>query len=268
VTTARPARYLLEIAVSTPDEAIRAAENGADRLELSSALEVGGLTPSLHSFMAVREAVALPVYVLVRPRSGGFHYSKREFEVMLRDAEEFMKRGASGIVFGMLNSHGIDRQRCRQMVEVALGHAVFHRAFDFLAEPLKILDELIELGFERILTSGQAASAEVGAACLTSLLEHAEKQIEILPAGNIRPVNVVDLIRKTACEQVHSSARALIHDTGFCENPKLSAGMGTDDSGQRMSTDGSVVAALRKGLDEAFASTPPPPLPGGEGVAG
>jgi copper homeostasis protein CutC len=264
VTYVLPARYLLEIAVSTPDEAIRAVESGADRLEISSALEVGGLTPSLHTFLAIREAVAVPLYVLVRPRPGDFHYSERDFEVMLHDAEEFMNRGSSGIVFGVLDSGGIDRLRCRQMVEIARGHAVFHRAFDFLAEPLEALDELIDLCIERILTSGHAPSAEAGTACLASLVQRAGKRIEILPAGNIRSDNVVNLVRQTCCEQVHSSARARVCDALLGKSAKLATGMGTDDSGQRMTTDGGVVAALRKALDDAFALTPQPPLPRGE----
>lgn len=246
---ARPSRYKLEVAVSTPDEAIWGELGGADRLELSSGLEVGGLTPSLHTFLAVRDAVSIPVYVLLRPRPGGFEYSNREFEVMFRDAREFLGAGAAGIVFGILDQNGIDRRRCKQLVELAEGCAVFHRAFDFLSDQLAALDELIDLGFERVLTSGQGSTAEAGATRLASLVQHAGWQIEVLPAGKIRPDNVADLIRETRCDQVHSSARSAISDPDIASRPRLSSGLGTDELGNRMITDLALVAGLRSALD-------------------
>ncbi|HEV3384600.1 MAG TPA: copper homeostasis protein CutC [Gemmata sp.] len=243
-------RYTLEIAVSTPDEAIIAASNGADRLELSSGLEVGGLTPSLHAFLAVQEAVSIPVYVLLRPRPGGFLYSDREFAVIERDAEEFLKRGASGIVFGILSSGGIDRSRCEKLVKLAGGRAVFHRAFDFLPDSFSAIDELIEMGFQRVLTSGQGITAAAGCAQLASLIRHTGKRLEILPAGNIRPENVIELMKKTGCNQVHSSARAAVADLLHDSNYRVASGMGLDASGLRLTTDPQLVAGLRSALDE------------------
>jgi copper homeostasis protein CutC len=242
-------RYILEIAVSTPDEAVIAASNGADRLELSSGLEVGGLTPSLQNFLAVREAVSIPVYVLLRPRPGGFHYSENEFDVMLRDAEVFLKKGASGIVFGMVSSGELDRKRCEKLVGIAEGRAAFHRAFDFLPNPVRAIDELIEIGFQRVLTSGQAISAISGSGLLAALVQQTGKRLEILPAGNIRPDNVVDLVLRTRCNQVHSSARAAIRDSGLCDNFLSVAGMGVDGSGNRITTDARLVSGLRSALD-------------------
>src|SRR5207253_8751811 len=144
----------LEVAVSTPDEAAIAEKHGADRLELSSALEVGGLTPSIGLFGAVRRAVAIPVYVLIRPRPGDFCYTPAEFAAMVADAEHFMSAGAAGLVSGVLTEQGaIDRQRCRELVAVARKGGVFHRAFDFLTGHFVALDELLDIGFDRILTS-------------------------------------------------------------------------------------------------------------------
>jgi renalase len=243
-------RYTLEIAVSTPDEAVIAAANGADRLELSSGLEVGGLTPSLHAFLAVKEAVSVPVYVLLRPRPGGFHYSDREFSVIERDAEEFLKRGASGIVFGVLSSGGIDHSRCEKLVKLTGGRAVFHRAFDFLPEQLNAIDELIELGFQRVLTSGQGITAAAGADQLAALIRQSGKRLEILPAGNIRPENVVELLKKTRCHQVHSSARAAVPESLQASSHPLAFGMGLEKDGSRLTTDPQLVAGLRKSLDE------------------
>jgi copper homeostasis protein CutC len=245
-----PWPYTLEIAVSTPDEAVVAAANGADRLELSSGLEVGGLTPSLNALLAVREAVTIPIYVLLRPRPGGFHYSKSEFGVMLRDADEFLKRGASGIVFGVLYSSGIDRFRCEELVKLAAGRAVFHRAIDFLPDASAAVDELIEIGFERVLTSGQGVTAAAGALQLADLVRHAGERLEILPAGNIRPDNVVDLLMKTHCRQVHSSARSAIPETLPSVNNQLAASMGLDGACRRQTTDPKLVAGLRVALDK------------------
>jgi len=259
--SARPNRFILEIAVSTPDEAVIAAADGADRLELSSGLELGGLTPSLHLFLAVREVVTLPIYVLLRPRPGGFQYSETEFELMLRDAGEFLNRGASGIVYGVLSPGGIDRARCERLVKLSEGRAVFHRAFDIIEEPFKVLEELIELGFERLLTSGQSATAESGASQLTMLIRQAGKRLEILPAGNIRRTNVIDLVRQTNCNQVHSSARGPIPEPGFrCHHP-LATGMGLDKNGSRLMTDPNLVAGLRRALDRYTQDTEENDLP-------
>jgi renalase len=254
-------RIVLEVAVSTPDEAVAAAENGADRLELSSALEVGGLTPSLGLFDAVKQAVAIPVYVLLRPRPGGFCYTDREFEAMVADAKHFTAAGATGLVFGVLTEQGtIDGPRCAKLVGTAGGHAVFHRAFDFLADPFAALDELISLGFRRILTSGGQSSAKQPAAQerLAELVRLAASRIEILPAGGIRADNVAELVRHTRCDQVHSSARAPVVDPLLSANPQLAAALGADASGNRTGTSAEVVAALRTELDRVAISLSSP----------
>lgn len=243
-------RLLLEIAVSTPDEARCAAIGGADRLELSSGLEVGGLTPSLHTFQRVRDVIGrIPLYVLIRPRPGGFDYSPREFDVMLGDAEAFIGLGASGIVFGALKGTEIDRERCREMVRIAPGASVFHRAFDFVHDPFASLDELIGLGFQRVLTSGQAADAETGANRLAELIRRAGARIEILPAGNIRPGNVARLVRKTGCIQVHSSARSPAPVAHPAPPHLAGSGMGLDADGRWGTTDLEIVRGLRQALD-------------------
>ncbi len=239
----------LEIAVSTPDEALIAAKNGANRLELSSGLELGGLTPSLHTFLRIREAVSLPVYVLLRPRPGGFDYTETEFEVMLRDAEQFMREGASGLVFGLLTEGAIDQDRCRKLVEVAQGRSVFHRAYDLLNNPIQSLEALKKFGFERVLSSGQAQTARDGANVLARLVQQAGREIEVLPAGNIRPDNVEHLIVQTGCRQVHSSARAPLMEPRASGSKSLLSAFGIDPAGFRPATSGELVAGLRLALD-------------------
>jgi renalase len=239
-------RLTLEIAVSTPEEAERAVANGADRLELSSGLEVGGLTPSLGLFRAVRERVAVPLWVLLRPRPGGFVYTDGECGVMRADAETFLDEGANGLVFGCLRPHGgADYERCRPLVEVAKGRAVFHRAFDSLPNPLTALDEVIDLGFARVLTSGFAPTAKDGADVLAYLVQQAGSRIEILPAGRIRPKNVAALIRVTGCNQVHAAARDYVPDEQLAQQPQLAASMGR---ATELSAD--LVCGLRLELDQ------------------
>lgn len=199
---------LLEVAVTTVDEATRAAAAGADRLELCSALEVGGVTPSISTFLAAREAVGIPIWVLVRPRPGGFHYSPSEFDTLKRDAEWFLIHGAKGIVTGVLTVTGeIDSERSAELVRLANGAAVFHRAFDLLPDRIAALETLIGLGCRRVLTSGGAATALEGAEEIAKLIRAARGRIEILPGGGIAPDNVQELIRRTGCTQVHGSFR-------------------------------------------------------------
>ncbi len=245
-TVARPRRYELEIAVTTPAEAASATRAGADRLELSSGLALGGLTPSLGLFRAVRKvAPDVPLYVLIRPRPGGFAYSATEFAVMLDDATAFMNEGADGIVFAALTQKGnIHRDWCRELVQQAEGKAVFHRAFDFLPEPLVALEDLIELGFERVLTSGGATTAEAGTNHLAALVQHAGWQIGVVPAGRVRAENVADLVRATRCDQVHAGPRLAVPDEHLAARPLIAREMGAVTE-----LDASAVSLLREQLD-------------------
>jgi len=197
------------VCVTTADEAVAAVAAGADRLELCSALEVGGVTPSLATFLDVRTEVSVPVAVLVRPRPGGFVYTRREFATLCRDADWFLAGGAEAVVCGALDDAGrLHREHCRDLVRLAGGRAVLHRAFDALADPLGGLAEAIDLGFGRLLTSGGARTASDGATTIRTLVRSADGRIEVLPGGGISPENVAELIRVTGCNQVHGSFRS------------------------------------------------------------
>lgn len=251
-TLGRPRRVTLEIAVTTPQEALAAASTGADRIELSSGLEVGGLTPSLGVFRSVRAHIRelVPIYVLIRPRPGGFAYTETEFDVMVDDARAFLDAGAAGIVFAALTSRGrIHRGHCSELVKLARGKAVFHRAFDFLTDQLAALDELIELGFERVLTSGGATTAEAGTTHLAALVQHAGWQIEVLPAGRVRADTVGDLVRATRCDQVHAGPRRVVDDATLGPRPLLAPAMGATTE-----IDTDAVARLRTQLNAVSES--------------
>jgi copper homeostasis protein len=234
-------RITLEVCVTTADEAVTAAAAGADRLELCTALEVGGVTPSPGAFLDARAAVRIPTYVLIRPRPGGFVYAPREFATIRRDAEWFLTHGADGIVCGVLDESG-RLNNSGDLVRAARGRAVLHRAFDFLPNPFDGLTEAIDLGFERVLTSGGASTAVEGADVIWELRRLAAGRIEILPGSGIKPGNVAELVRTTGCDQVHGSFRSPAG--GAVGNPFVAAGMGSATR-----TDPALVAAVRAELD-------------------
>jgi len=199
---------LIEVAVETVDDARVAHAEGADRLELSAALELGGLTPSVGTLLEMREATPLPVVVMIRPRAGGFVYSAGEFSTMLRDVDAAVGHGAAGVVFGVLTAAGgIDVDRTRKVVErvAGRGEVVFHRAFDLLADPLAGLEQLIELRAKRVLTSGGRANVVEGTEMIGRLVQRAARRIEVLAGGGVTPANVAGLVRATRVGQVHGT---------------------------------------------------------------
>jgi copper homeostasis protein len=201
---------LVEAVCCTVDECLEAEANGADRIELCTALVVGGLTPSLGTLIEARAATRLPIVSMVRAREGGFCYSARELATMRRDAELALSHGANGIVFGILRADGsVDAARCRELVAIAgRAETVFHRAFDDVSDPFAALETLISLGFTRILTSGGQPTAVAGAPLLRRLADRAAGRIEILPGGGVRAANVAELLRVSGLSAVHLSDRA------------------------------------------------------------
>ncbi len=202
------AGILLEIVASTVEDCIAAENGGADRIELCAAIATGGLTPSLGTLIEVKKRVRIPLMAMVRPRAGGFCYSEEDFAVMRRDAALLIENGADGIVFGILHADvGVDTKRCGEMVAIAGDRqTVFHRAFDVVGDPLRALEELVDLGFTRFLTSGQKETAYEGRELIQRLIQQAERRIEVLPGGKVRAHNVFELVEATGCTQVHMTA--------------------------------------------------------------
>jgi copper homeostasis protein len=231
----------LEICIESADDAVTAVEAGADRLELNAALQLGGITPSLGLLTEIRRLIGsqFPIVVMIRARAGDFCYSGTEFDVMRLDADALLKHGASGLAFGILTyDFRIDHARCEKLVELvrscpsATEGAVFHRAFEFVHDPLAAIDELAKLGVTRIMTSGQRVTASEGASEIARYLAHAAGRVEILPAAGIRPENVEALVYATGCRQVHASLREPIPAAGdFDISLSTKTQLATDMSG-------------------------------------
>jgi copper homeostasis protein len=240
-------RVLLEVAVASLDDALVAVGAGADRLELNAALALGGLTPSLGTLIEVKQAVAIPVVVMIRPRPGGFAYTAAEFRVMQRDTDLALAHGADGIAFGILQADGqVDAERNRRLVE-QIGDltAVFHRAFDVTPDASAALEELIALGFQRVMTSGQMASALLGADTISALIRQAAGRIEILPAAGINAQTAAAVLGRTGCEQLHASLRGHRTDPSTRSRPEVRFGSRLPASEEEYeATDPAAVAEL------------------------
>lgn len=214
---------LVELCCGGIDDLLTAQHCGADRAELCSALSLSGLTPSMGTFLYAREQADIPIVVMIRPRSNGFCYSDEEFAVMLRDTRLFISQGADSITFGCLTPQGLlDRERCLRMREAAKDATlVFHRAFDVVPRPLEALEQLIEMGMNRVLTSGNQTTALEGADRIAQLVQAAAGRIEITGGGGVRAENLAQLITQTGLTQVHLSASSLYVDTSTDGNKAI-----------------------------------------------
>lgn len=207
---------LLEVCVDSITSAKAAKEGGADRLEVCSALSAGGTTPS---FGLVEQCVAdlqMNVMMMIRPHEGGFAYTEDEMETMLTDIEVAKSIGVQGVVFGSLT---IDRrvhvEQCRRLVEAAeTMETTFHRAFDVAVDPFAAIHDIQDLGFSRVLTSGQQASALKGKSLIRELVSTADRTI-ILAGAGIDAGNVWQLVGETGVSEVHASASKAI---GQCQS--------------------------------------------------
>ena len=202
-----PNRVLLEICVTSLDYAIAAQRAGANRIELCSDLDCGGVTPSTRLMETAREQLRIPIHVLIRPRRGDFVYSAREFSTMRKAIQNARDRKMDGIVLGILGRNSqIDVIRTRQLVELAHPLPVtFHRAFDETHSWRDSLEAVIQTGAKRLLTSGGRPKATEGLSILTRLAKEAGDRLSVMPAGGITPLNVLRVIRATSAREVHAS---------------------------------------------------------------
>ncbi len=197
---------LVEAAVENLESALSAERAGAGRIELCASLADGGTTPDAALIADVKKRAAIPVFVLVRPRAGGFVYSDDEFRAMLRDIELARSLGADGIVTGALHiDHTVDMAKATGLIKAAKGLPVtFHRAFDFAPDLADALDQVIECGASRVLTSGGAQTALEGAESIAALVKQARGRITIVAGGGVRDHDVRELLDRTSVSEVHS----------------------------------------------------------------
>lgn len=206
----------LEVCTGSIPSILAAKAGGAHRVEVCAALEVGGLTPSLGHLRAAAEISGIRKHVLIRPRGGDFCYSDDEISIMLHDIQLCATMGFDGVVVGALTTHGeVDIPACRAFREAAGGmNITFHRAFDECSNPHQALEDIISLGYSRVLTSGQAPKAHDALPLLHSLVEQAAGRIIIMPGSGVTPENARQIIEATGATEIHASAKGILtHDT-------------------------------------------------------
>jgi len=218
-------RITMEICCGSFEDVLIAQTSGADRVELNSAMFLGGLTPTLGCLIEVKKKASIPVMTMIRPREAGFLYSDYEYAVMKNDARLFIEHGADGLVFGFLNPDGtFDKGRMKEFTDICLDagkEAVCHRAFDVTPDPFAALDTLIELNITRVLTSGQQPSVITGAKLVAELIKYAAGRIEILPGAGLDHSNMADFVKKTGTNQVHFAVSTLRTEPSTAINPGI-----------------------------------------------
>ncbi len=200
---------LLEVAANSVASACAAQDGGAGRVELCSALELGGLTPSHATIALVRERLRIPLYVLIRPRAGDFLYNDLDIEVMQRDIETCAALGCDGVVLGVLDAEGqVDMLRCRALIGAAGRMGItFHRAFDLARDLHRALEDVVALGCERVLTSGGQSSAMEGTGLIRELTTQSAGRLSVMPGAGVHADNIVGLAAATGAREFHASAK-------------------------------------------------------------
>lgn len=218
--------YKLEICANSVASCLAAQEGGAYRVELCAGIPEGGTTPSFGDIAVARELLHIKLNVIIRPRGGDFLYSDLEQKIMLKDIEMCRKLGVDGIVIGCLTPDGdIDVQRNKELIDAAGEMSVtFHRAFDMCRSPFESLEQIIELGCQRILTSGQQPKAEEGIGLLKQLVEKADNRIIIMPGSGVNAQNIAKIARETGATEFHLSARESVESQMIYRNPDLKMG--------------------------------------------
>lgn len=216
--------YSLEICANSIASAKAADVGGATRIELCQSLELGGTTPSYGLIKSVMQHTNLGVYVLIRPRTGDFVYSVAELDEIRYDIELCQDLGCNGVVIGVLDVNGnVDMKSMESLVRIASDmQIVFHRAFDRCQDPFTSLEQIIQLGCQRILTSGLQSNAFEGRDLLRQLIDTAGSRLEIMPGAGVNTANIENILSHTGAKAIHSSAKKTLKSTMKYENPYFS----------------------------------------------
>ncbi len=240
--------YIIEIATTDFTTTKSAVEGGADRIELCAALTEGGTTPSYGTIKRCRENFNVSLFPIIRSRSGDFLYSDEEFQIMMDEVKLCRQLGCDGVVIGLLQADGtIDKVRTAKLVEAAYPLEVtFHRAFDRCKDPFAALEQLIEIGCQRILTSGQQPAAPQGMELLAQLIKTAAERITIMPGSGVRKENIRELAEKTGAVEFHSSLRSKSQSKMDFIHPAFAK---SEESYTNPAIDPEEVKALRQALN-------------------
>ena len=241
---------VLEICVDSVESARAAQSGGAQRVELCSSLLEGGITPSSGLIGAVRECISIPMVTIVRPRGGDFFYSAEEFAVIKKDIAAARNEGANGVALGVLLRDGrVDMERTRELVELARPMEVtFHRAIDWAPEMEEALEQVIEAGADRILTSGGAQTAMLGIQRIARIVARADGRIGVMVCGTVRQENIAEIARKTNAIEFHASLRKPMSSPVSYRNETLSLSEPGVDEFARYAVAAEDVRALRDAL--------------------
>lgn len=217
---------ILEICAASYNSALAAAAGGADRIEICSGLSEGGLTPSYGLLKSVLKIPNLKKHVLIRPRGGDFLYTAEEVQIMAEDIRIAKQLGADGVVIGALTQNGdVDKEVVGLLMDNAKGmNVTFHRAFDLCRCPLKAIEDIISLGCNSILTSGQASTAEKGIELLKEMVDVADHRISIMAGSGVNTNNISKIIKETGVSEIHASAKGVVHSKMKYKHPGVTMG--------------------------------------------
>ena len=244
-------RYTLEVCCGSVDDVLEAQRGGADRVELNSCLMFGGLTPSIGALIAAKRLSSLPVMTMVRPRQAGFCYTEAEYATALADAEALLEHGSDGLVFGFLDADGnLDVKRTRALARLAGDKTkVFHRAIDVCADWKRLLGQLIDIGIDRVLTSGLAPDVFYGIDTVCQMMDFAQGAIQIMPGAGVNLKNVARIVEATGCDQIHVAHFRNVMDTSTAGNRDIFFGGALYPPEDRYSViDGDYIASVRARL--------------------
>lgn len=243
--------YTLECCVDSVESAIAAKKGGADRLELCSALVIGGLSPSQALYRKIREQADIPIRVLLRPRFGDFCYTDYEHEILKEEVRSFRKLGADGIVIGTMKPDGtLNLEQMKELMEEAQGMTVtLHRAFDMCQEPFQTLEEAKRLGIHTILTSGQKNVCTEGMDLLKELVEQAQGKTEILVGGGVDASVLPVLAEKTKAKAFHMSGKVSIESEMQYRKQDVSMGVASVSEYEIWRTSEKRIREARRVLD-------------------
>ncbi|MCR9138816.1 MAG: copper homeostasis protein CutC [Alphaproteobacteria bacterium] len=234
----------IEVCVDNPHSLEAAIAGGADRIELCSALSLGGLTPS-RGFTEIAAGLDVPVHAMIRPRDGDFEFDSSEIRLMLADIHACSEAGIEGVVIGATRQGSLDMPVMSELVECAGSMSVtLHRAFDILDDRLRAIDDASALGIERILTSGGALKAEDGAAQIRVYVDHARDRLSIMAGAGIHADNAVRIIRETGVREIHGSfsRQGRTFDGGLLA-------LGFTDKNGLTETDANLVQSIKRKVD-------------------